>query len=177
MTDSARAIVLGLIADPGLPTELAQRLMRELPSELGCHGEGRWEVRICEEPIALDQQGALPMLAIGRGACQQASTDAVVLITDLPRRAGVVPVVADAGTADRVGLVSIPALGALDQYRRCRDTIVQLVTRHLYPAEDRASVVEQAPVGSAGLAHPDRPRPAHTRARPGVRERRRRARG
>lgn len=150
MTDSPRTTVLGLIADPGLPTELAQRLTRELPSELARHGDGRWQVRICDEPIALDQQGALPMLAIGRRACTRQSTDAVVLITDLPRRAGADPVVADAGTADRVGLVSIPALGALDQYRRCRDTIVRLVTRHLYPAEDRASVGEQAPAGSAG---------------------------
>ncbi|MFP5069193.1 hypothetical protein ACLFMI_05960 [Pseudonocardia nantongensis] len=150
MTDSSRTTVLGLIADPGLPTKIADRLTRELPSELERHGDGQWDVQICDEPIFLDEQGALPMIEIGRRACTRQSTDAVVLITDLPRRAGSDPVVADAGTADRVGLVSIPALGALDQYRRCRDTIVRLVTRHLFPAEDRASVGEQAPAGSAG---------------------------
>lgn len=150
VTDSSRTTVLGLVADPGLPTELAHRLARELPEALERNGDGRWEVQLCDEPISLDQQGALPMLEIGRRARDRDSIDAVILITDLPRRAGPLPVLADGGTQDRVGLVSLPALGAFDQYRRCRDTIVRLVTRHLFPAEDRASVGESADTGRAG---------------------------
>ena len=150
MTDSSHTTVLGLLADPGLPAELARRLVRELPEALEQNSDGSWEVQLSEEPIGLDQQGALQMLEIGRRARERDSTDAVVLITDLPRRAGSVPVVADAGTAERVGLVSLPALGGIDQYRRCRDTIVRLVTRHLFPAEDRASVGERADAGRAG---------------------------
>ena len=161
VTDSSRSTVLTLVADPGLPSELARRLAGELPSLLGSRGEGSWEVRLCDEPIALDAHGALPMLEIGGRARERDGADAVVLITALPRRAGSAPVVADGSTADRVGLVSLPALGAFDQYRRCRDTIVRLVTRHLFPAEDRASVGERSDAGSAGsltrLAPDDRP--------------------
>jgi hypothetical protein len=150
VTDTSRATVLSLVADPGLPAELADRLARELPAELDRHGDGRWEVRLSGERISLDPQGSLPMLEIGGRARENDAADAVVLITDLPRRAGQDPVAADAGTGDRVGLVSLPALGALDQYRRCRDTVVRLVTRHLFPAEDRAAVGESAQAGSAG---------------------------
>ncbi|MBP2365393.1 hypothetical protein [Pseudonocardia parietis] len=150
MTDSSRATVLGLVADPGLSRELALRLVRDLPEALERNGDGRWEVQLSDEHIALDQQGALPMLEIGRRARERDGTDAVVLITDLPRRAGSLPIVADGGSAARVGLVSLPALGGIDQYRRCRDTIVRLVTRHLFPAEDRSSVGESADAGRAG---------------------------
>ncbi|MEV1291097.1 hypothetical protein [Pseudonocardia sp. NPDC049635] len=150
MTDSSRPTVLGLVADPGLPTELAHRLARELPGVLGRGADGGWEVRVCDERIALDRHGALPMVEIGERARQRHGLDAVVLITDLPRRAGTDPVVADGATGSRTGLVSLPALGAFDQYRRCRDTVVQLVTRHLFPAPGLERVGQDPGPGSAG---------------------------
>ncbi|MEJ8281674.1 hypothetical protein [Pseudonocardia spirodelae] len=150
MTDPTPCTVLDLVADPGVATELAHRLARELPDVLRGRGEGRWEVRVADEPIVLDERGALPALSIGDRVRDRDGADAVVLLTDLPRRADTDPVVADAGTAHRVGLVSLPALGALDQYRRCRDTVVRLVTRHLFPAGDRAGAGERSDAGRAG---------------------------
>ncbi|MBC3194925.1 hypothetical protein H7X46_28125 [Pseudonocardia sp. C8] len=150
MTASSRPTVLGLVADPGLPAELARRLAGELPSVLESSGGGSWEVRVSDQPISLDERGALPMIEVGRRARERDGADAVVLITDLPRRAGANAVVADGGVADRVGLVSLPALGAWNQYRRCRDSVVFLVTRHLLPAGDGAAVGEDAEYGHAG---------------------------
>ncbi|MEU6701164.1 hypothetical protein [Pseudonocardia sp. NPDC046786] len=150
MTESSRPIVLGLVADPGLPTELAHRLARELPDLLDRDADGSWEVRVTDHRIALDRHGALPMIEIGERAREQDGLDAVVLITDLPRRAGSDPVVADGATGARVGLVSLPALGAFDQYRRCRDTVFRLVTRHLFPAQGRERVGQDSDAGRAG---------------------------
>ena len=150
MTDSSSTTVLALVADPGLPVEIAEQLSTQLPERLDREGHGHWQVHICDEPIGLDEQGALPMLAIGDRVRERDRADAVVLITDLPRRAGAQPVVADAGTGHRVGLVSLPALGALNQRRRAADTVVKLVTRHLFPSENRAAVGERSDAGSAG---------------------------
>lgn len=150
MTESSRPTVLGIVADPGLPTELAHRLAAELPGVLGRDADGSWEVRVCDDRIALDRHGALPMTEIGERTREREGLDAVVLITDLPRRAGSDPVVADGATGSRVGLVSLPALGAFDQYRRCRDTVVRLVTRHLFPARERERVGQDSDAGRAG---------------------------
>ena len=140
--------VLGLLSDPGLPTELAQRLARELPGLLSRHAGGEWEVRLDDTELALDENGALPMVDIGRKARDAGGHDAVVLLTDLPRRAGAQPVVADAATRERVGLVSLPALGALAQYRRVRDTVLRLVAGYLLPGEGHAEA--QGRTGAAG---------------------------
>ncbi|MEQ3541102.1 hypothetical protein WHI96_20015 [Pseudonocardia tropica] len=151
MTDATRTTVLDLVADPGLPTELAHRLVRDLPAALGAHDDTRWEVRVADEPIVLDERGALPALDIGDRVRERDGADAVVLLTDLPRRSGADPVVADGGTGHRVGLVSLPALGAINQYRRCRDTVVRLVTGHLVPPDRPGAGEAGAPdTGHAG---------------------------
>ncbi|ALE84003.1 hypothetical protein [Pseudonocardia sp. HH130629-09] len=90
--------MLDLVAEPGLPTELAHRLVRDLPAALGAHDDARWEVRVSDEPIVLDERGALPALDIGDRVRERDGNDAVVLLTDLPRRSGADPVVADGGT-------------------------------------------------------------------------------
>lgn len=130
---------VGLLADPGLPTELAHRLVDDLPELLSRQVGGEWDVRVDDTGLGLDENGALPMIDIGRRARDREGYDVVVLLSDLPRRAGAQPVVADAGTADRIGLVSVPALGALSQRRRTRDTVLRLVTDHLSGGrEDRS---------------------------------------
>ncbi|WFG47047.1 hypothetical protein PaSha_25110 [Pseudonocardia alni] len=144
-----------------MPTELAHRLVRDLPAALEEHDDARWEVRLADEPIVLDERGALPALDIGDRVRERDGADAVVLLTDLPRRSGADPVVADGGTGHRVGLVSLPALGAINQYRRCRDTVVRLVTGHLVPPDRAGAEGSGAPdAGHAG---------ALTRIDPGTR--------
>jgi hypothetical protein len=53
--------------------------------------------------------------------------DLAVCLTDLPRRTGLRPVVADASVADGVAWTSLPSLGAWQLYRRARDMVVRLV--------------------------------------------------
>jgi hypothetical protein len=50
-----------------------------------------------------------------------------ICLTDLPMVAGGRPVVGDPSVADRVGLVSVPALGAIPTRKRAREAIVRLL--------------------------------------------------
>ncbi|TCK21513.1 hypothetical protein [Pseudonocardia endophytica] len=124
---------VGLLADPGAAAELARRLGRDLPDLLGRQVGGSWGVEPVETELELDENGALPVVEIGSRALDDRGWDAVVLISDLPRRAGTEPVAADGATGHRVGLLSLPALGAVAQYRRARDTVLRLVADHLVP--------------------------------------------
>ena len=130
---SAEASTVGLLADPGAATALACRLESELPGLLGRYAGGSWIVESAEEELELDENGALPVVEIGSRALEDRGWDAVVLVSDLPRRAGTEPVAADGATAHRIGLLSLPALGAVAQYRRARDTVLRLVAGHLAP--------------------------------------------
>ena len=60
---------------------------------------------------------------------------------------------------------SLPAQGAINPYRRCRDTVVRLVTGHLVPP-DRAGAAEGGAEGSAEgvAAGPPVPSPDGRRA-------------
>jgi hypothetical protein len=144
-TDATRSTggeqVLGLLADPGLPAEIVDRVVRreDLPALLNDQtAEGSWRVETAVGPLRLDTDGKMPTAAIGRETSKAWGWDAVVLVTDLPRRAGTEPVVADVSTAHRTGLVSVPALGALNLRRRAQRTILRLVSGYLGPAPSGA---------------------------------------
>lgn len=53
--------------------------------------------------------------------------DLAVVLTDRPQRAGTQPILGDVSVSDGVGLLSLPALGAVNTRKRARDTIVQLI--------------------------------------------------
>lgn len=53
---------MGLIADPGLPSELTGDLVDELPQVLKENlGEGDWEVSFRCEALSLDDRGNIPL--------------------------------------------------------------------------------------------------------------------
>lgn len=121
-------IVVGLLADPGLASDLAARVALELPEHLDAVAGGqRWRIETAQGPVGLDSEGLLPMLRSGARLRREHGWDVVVLITDLPRRTGTQPLVSDFGSDEGVGLVSLPALGAVDLRRRLRRAVVDLV--------------------------------------------------
>ncbi|GAA4807375.1 hypothetical protein GCM10023200_51240 [Actinomycetospora chlora] len=73
----------------------------------------------------------MPMLRTGCEQQREHGWDVVVIVTDLPRRAGTEPLVSDFGSDDGVGLVSVPALGALALRRRLRAAVVDLLAHGL----------------------------------------------
>ena len=132
-TDTATdEVVVGLIADPGLASDLVARMATELPVSLDAAVSGhRWRVETAQGPVGLDSEGLLPMLNHGAALRARHGWDIVVLVTDLPRRTGTQPLVSDYGSADGVGLVSLPALGAFGLRRRLRRAVVDLVAHGL----------------------------------------------
>lgn len=136
-TETATPVVtVGLLADPGLPAELSENLVSELPDRLDreTSGRARWRVETTTEALTLDERGTLPSVDIGQRAMTEQGWDLVVLITELPRRAGTTPIVSDYGTDTGVGLLSLPALGALGLRRQARKVLMHLLTEHLAAA-------------------------------------------
>jgi hypothetical protein len=117
---------LGLVAAPGLPSELAEDLAEDLPAALP---DGvTWSVPVVTDEILVDRRlGGVEMIDLVRERMRAEGWDMAVCISDLPLRIGRRPVVAHASATHGVAIVSLPALGALNVRRRARDSIVRLV--------------------------------------------------
>ena len=120
-------MVLGLLSDPDLPVELAEQLAGELPELLAERLDDHvaWQVQLLSERFDLGDEARLLELAAQRRARE--GWDLVVCLTDLPRRSGLRPIVAEASVSDRVALASLPALGARQLYQRARALVIGLV--------------------------------------------------
>ena len=122
-------IALGLIAAPGLATELANELAEDLPAALAeqVSAEVTWQVPVVSDPLAGEATRGTAMIDAGRERMVREGWDLAVVLTDVPLRIGRRPVVADASATHGVALASLPALGAVQLRRRARDAIARLV--------------------------------------------------
>lgn len=133
MSDSSavgdRQVVVGLVADPGLPTEIAQRLCRTLPYVLSDRVSDKvaWDVRATSEELTLDADDRIPLETKAREKVPAEGWDFVVCLTDLPRMDGARPIAADVNLAASAALVSLPAIGWMRLRANMQDTIVHLV--------------------------------------------------
>jgi hypothetical protein len=120
-------VVVGLLSDPDLPAELAERLAGELPELLAerLNDQLSWRILVLSERF--DLAGEERMLAVARERRAREGWDLVVCLTDLPRRSGLRPIAAEASLTDRVALASLPALGARQLYQRVREMVIGLV--------------------------------------------------
>ncbi|MDA2806690.1 hypothetical protein [Nocardiopsis suaedae] len=125
------AVVVGLVCDPGLPAEMAERLADRLPRELSLAVGGAVEWRVCTrpDPLPLDEHGDIPLASTARRLRRREGWDLLVALTELPRRVGTRPLLASIDTGARAGLVSVPAAGWPLSFRRVRQTVIHLVGR------------------------------------------------
>ena len=152
--EDPRITVLGLLADPDLPAELAEELAGELPRLLQEHLGDRvaWEVRVVCESFAAGEVDQGKLLAVARQRLGREGWDLAVCLTDLPFRSGRRPLVADLNAAEGVALVSVPALGAMRLRRRARQAIVRLVGELVEEPPDAGRGGAPARGRRAGLA-------------------------
>lgn len=121
-------MVVGVVAASETSLELAEQLVAELPGELGewC-GDVQWQADLVElDPAALsartrDLVDAVRRCLLARG------WELAIGLTDLPLHAGRRPVTAHASATDGVGVVSVPALGAVGVERRLRRAVLHLI--------------------------------------------------
>lgn len=137
---TASDYVLGLLTDPGVPARIAGWLADEdRLAERLCEITGdRWRVEVVETVLPLRSDRYLPINELGGRALSEHGWDVVVLVTDLPRRAEWVPILADYSTDDYIGMLSVPALGAMFTRRRALDGLCHLVVEHLNPRQSTA---------------------------------------
>jgi hypothetical protein len=123
------SVVVGLLADDGMPTAMAEAISGGLPQVLSARlgDQVDWRVQVRTTSLSLDEHGDITMGRLAAQHGREDGWDVTVLLTDLPRRAGTQPIVSDYSTARQVALLSVPALGAFELKRRTRDLVVHLV--------------------------------------------------
>lgn len=110
MPTSAQSVLL--LADPGAPGALAESLSISLPDALA-----GWDVSVRLDPYPFDEQAKLTRVIEALDPASEAQ-DIVLYLTDLPRRDGNRPVLADISLQHRFGLISVVGVGGIFIGRR-----------------------------------------------------------
>lgn len=126
-------LVVGLLADPALPADIAHRLAAGLPQVLAARLDSDgldWRVETVIE--AFEERGEGPgALERARERVQHTDWDVAVCLTDVPALSAGIPVVAELEERARVAVLSLPALGGVRVLPRTRDAVVDLVGKLL----------------------------------------------
>jgi hypothetical protein len=113
----------------GVAEELGRELAEELPAELAARvsSEVQWEIPVVNDESAARGGAGTEVIDAAHERVLSEDWHLGIVLTDLPLRMGRRPVVADASATHGVGVVSLPALGAVQMRRRARDAVVRLV--------------------------------------------------
>jgi hypothetical protein len=123
-----RPLVIRVLASPGLPHDLGRSLEDGLPTALReRHSEVDWKVEVDGEPLSGELTTVRELKNHARERMRARGGEMVVVLTDVPLRSGRRPVTAHASAHLRVGLVSVPALGAVKLEERVADAVLNLV--------------------------------------------------
>ena len=129
-------VVVGLLAAPGAPAELARRLAVDLAGALAArHCEVSWSVPVVVDGLVQPPADDAEIVAAARDRLLAEDWDLTLCLTDLPLSLDRRPVVAHASTLHGVGVLSLPALGPVGQRRRALESALGLV-RSLLGDED-----------------------------------------
>ncbi len=117
-----------LIADPGVPARLAERTAEGLPAELADRPNSpvRWATSVQVEPHLRDEHVSLGEVIESIEPLEK-NADVVVYLTDLPRRDGTLPVLAEISAGHRFGLISVAGVGAAFVASRVQTLVVLAV--------------------------------------------------
>lgn len=113
---------LCLFPAPGAPEVVARELARRLPDRLD---GGPWRVGVEHGDLLAEGFGELADAA--RSTRRRADADLVVCLTDVPLRTGQRPLAAAFDAEEGIGVVSVPAVGAVLLRRRVQRTAEAVV--------------------------------------------------
>jgi hypothetical protein len=123
-------LVVGVLTDPDLPESVARRFPDVLPDLLTQHVNDRvsWTVDVVCEPFEAMAPDADRLIDKAKERVRNTNWNLAIVLTDLPMRdEGGDVVLAQISTANRVALISLPALGGFRLRRRAADLIVAIV--------------------------------------------------
>jgi hypothetical protein len=121
--------VIGLLADPDTPTEVATKLADQLSPLLTDYVDGEvvWDVRTMTHPVTASVQDPEEVLDVVADHATEAGWDMGVYLTDLPIQHGSRPILADIDHDRSVAGLSLPGFGAFRQHEKVRNAVVRLV--------------------------------------------------
>ncbi|MFG1635601.1 hypothetical protein [Pseudonocardia alni] len=127
--DRRRTLVVGLLADPDTPAEIAAELVDDLPDMLGAQigSDIVWELRTMTLPVTASAQDPEEVLDAVADRIADTGWDVGVYITDLPMQYEDRPIVADLDHDRRVASLSLPGFGPFLQHQKVRNAVVRLV--------------------------------------------------
>ncbi|WP_298585558.1 hypothetical protein [uncultured Kocuria sp.] len=160
-------LIVGVLADPGLPEKVARRVAENLPRALSEHTgpDVSWAVEVSRETLPLTADGDIPLLDKAGGLRAEHGWDYVVYLTDLPRAHQGDPLLCEVGAAAAAALVSLPALGADHFSRKACGLLVALVgalrdgveghisTAAVHEALGRRAVRRVSPAGDGDVSY------------------------
>lgn len=122
-------VVLGILADPEVPADLAREFAGELPDLLTERmGDGRsWEIQVIPERLPVLGGDYRELLEIAHTRRCEQKWDYVICLTDSPLRSDGESVAADVVAAERIAVVSLPAFGGVLLRQRLREVLVEVV--------------------------------------------------
>ncbi|ORW90505.1 hypothetical protein AWB92_19995 [Mycobacterium sp. IEC1808] len=133
-----------LIADPGAPAAIAERLSGSLPTALTDRAStgDKWDVSVRLHAYLIDEHAEVADVVeiIDPGGEPH---DIVIYLTDLPRRQGTTPVIADISVAGGLGVISIPGAGGVFIDRRVRNLARTVVAEIMDQPEKHSPSVKR----------------------------------
>jgi hypothetical protein len=133
-------MVVGVLAAQGIARDLADDLAEDLPTALRDRFDGaQWRAEVTVTPPVEPTATSRELVEAVRRHLLSEGWDLGIGLTDLPLRAGHRPVSAHASATHGVGLVSVPALGAVRLRRRLRSAVLHVVDGLLGEAVGRGA--------------------------------------
>lgn len=129
-----------LIADPGVPAVIAERLADSLTDWAPANGQ--WDVSVRRDSYPVDEHAEVVEVIRTVDPAGEVE-DIVIYLTDLVRRHGTTPVIVDISVPDRFGLISIPAVGGAFMDRRVRNLAQTVVAEVTSPSDKQDECVKR----------------------------------
>lgn len=131
-TQSAKKLVVGLIADPGMPLSFAKGLSSSLPSVLEnmLDSGSEWSVEVAEFSLPLDDLGEIELNSHSAKLRKENNWDYLVYLTDLPKYENGEPLAASHNVGYGSAIVVISALGVVRRARVRRALVQVLAALH-----------------------------------------------
>ncbi|SOE01390.1 hypothetical protein [Blastococcus haudaquaticus] len=121
-------VVLGLVAAPGAPADVAASLSGELTQALAArHPDVTWDVRPVVDGLVQPPFDDDELVDAARRRLLTEDWDLVLCLTDVPLEVSRRPVVGHASPVHGVAVLSVPALGAVGRGRRALEAATGLV--------------------------------------------------
>ena len=131
-------LLIGLVVSPSLSAVLGPEVTTSVRKILVQRYPGvRWQLKMAEDRLVDPPTETLDLLEAARNRVLEENWDLAVVLTEIPLKTGRRPVLTQLSPVHGVGLVSVPALGAVHVRQKVQETTVHVVGQLLgYDAED-----------------------------------------